>query len=160
MCMNCWHVGCWNDDKRKHTYIEIPGSRFQGKKRNVFDIAVVWLGGVLLGPDGMPCTVLWRPEALDCRVLIPSEAWNNIYIYIYIYIYYIYVCICMCIYIYIYTYIHTYVCIYIYIYNRLTRNPPSLGLEPRTTCICEPILSQLSHRYNWASDFVVVPPCH
>ena len=26
----------------------------------------------LLGPDGMPC-VLWRPQALDCRVLIPPE---------------------------------------------------------------------------------------
>ena len=23
-----------------------------------------------------PCVVLWRPEALDCRVLIPPEAWN------------------------------------------------------------------------------------
>ena len=36
-------------------------------------------GGVLtrrslFGPDGMPCVVLWRPEALDCRVLIPPEA--------------------------------------------------------------------------------------
>ena len=30
----------------------------------------------LFGPDGMPCVVLWRAEALDCRVLIPSEAWN------------------------------------------------------------------------------------
>ena len=25
------------------------------------------------GPDGMPCVVLWRPQALDCRVLIPPE---------------------------------------------------------------------------------------
>ena len=24
------------------------------------------------GPDGMPCVVLWRPEALDCRML-PSR---------------------------------------------------------------------------------------
>ena len=23
-----------------------------------------------------PCVVLWRPEALDCRVLIPPEAWS------------------------------------------------------------------------------------
>ena len=23
-----------------------------------------------------PCVVLWRPEALDCRVLILPEAWN------------------------------------------------------------------------------------
>ena len=25
------------------------------------------------GPDGMPCEVLWRPEALDCSVLYPSR---------------------------------------------------------------------------------------
>ena len=25
-----------------------------------------------------PCVVLWRPEALDCRVLIPPEAWNGL----------------------------------------------------------------------------------
>ena len=29
------------------------------------------------GPDGMPCVVLWRPEALDCRVRIPPEAWSG-----------------------------------------------------------------------------------
>ena len=28
-------------------------------------------------PDGMPCVVLWRPEALDCRVLIPPETWDG-----------------------------------------------------------------------------------
>ena len=27
---------------------------------------------------GMPCAVLWRPGALDCRVLIPPEAWNGL----------------------------------------------------------------------------------
>ena len=27
-------------------------------------------------PDGMPHRVLWRPEAVDCWVLIPPEAWN------------------------------------------------------------------------------------
>ena len=27
-------------------------------------------------PDGMSCVVLWRPEALDCRALIPPETWN------------------------------------------------------------------------------------
>ena len=35
----------------------------------------VW-GGTqrsLFGPDGMPCMVLWRPEALDRRVLFPSR---------------------------------------------------------------------------------------
>ena len=35
-----------------------------------------WLGGVLLGLDGRPCVVIWRPEALDCRVPIPPEAWH------------------------------------------------------------------------------------
>ena len=30
------------------------------------------------GPDRMPCVVLWRPEALDCRVLVPPEAWNGL----------------------------------------------------------------------------------
>ena len=24
----------------------------------------------------LPCLALWRPEALDCRVPIPREAWN------------------------------------------------------------------------------------
>ena len=43
--------------------------------------------------------VLWRPEARDCRALIPSETCNG-----------------------------------------LTRKPPSLGFEPQTYCICEPIL--------------------
>ena len=27
----------------------------------------------LSGPDGMPCMVLWRLEALDCRVQIPPD---------------------------------------------------------------------------------------
>ena len=27
----------------------------------------------LFGPDGVPCVVLWRPEALDCRELYPSR---------------------------------------------------------------------------------------
>ena len=30
------------------------------------------------GPDGMPCGVLWRLEALDCSVLIPPETWNGL----------------------------------------------------------------------------------
>ena len=47
-----------------------------------------------------PCVVLWRPEALDCRVPIPPEAWSW-----------------------------------------LTRNPPSVGLEPRTSCIRDRILN-------------------
>ena len=47
----------------------------------------------LFGPGGMPCVVPWKPEALDCSVLIPLEAWN-----------------------------------------RFDRNPPSVGLEPQTTC--------------------------
>ena len=29
------------------------------------------------GPDGMPCVVLWRPEALDCRMPTPPETWNG-----------------------------------------------------------------------------------
>ena len=32
----------------------------------------------------------------------------------------------------------------------LTRNPPSLGFEPRTSCIRGPILSQLHYRGHWA----------
>ena len=32
----------------------------------------------IFGSDGMPCVVLWRPEALDCRVFIPPEAWNGL----------------------------------------------------------------------------------
>ena len=35
------------------------------------------LGGAFLGPDGMPRAVLWRPEALDCRLRIPPEPWNG-----------------------------------------------------------------------------------
>ena len=31
----------------------------------------------LFGPDGMPCVVLWRPEALDCRAPIPPETWSK-----------------------------------------------------------------------------------
>ena len=57
---------------------------------------------IVVGPDGMPCVVLWRPEALDCRAPIPPEApfclmrlraqYHYIiticmYVYIYIYIY-------------------------------------------------------------------------
>ena len=26
----------------------------------------------------LPCVMLWRPEALDCRMLIPPEAWNGL----------------------------------------------------------------------------------
>ena len=66
---------------------------------------VVWLGGVFLGLMELPCVMLWRPEARDCRVTIPPEAWNW-----------------------------------------LTRNPPSLGFEPRTSSIWEPTLNQLSYR--------------
>ena len=44
-------------------------------------------------PDGGPCVVLWRPDSLDCRVLIRPETWSG-----------------------------------------LTRNPPSLGFEPQTSC--------------------------
>ena len=35
------------------------------------------LGGVFFGPDGLPCVVLWRPQAQNCRVLIPPETWNR-----------------------------------------------------------------------------------
>ena len=38
------------------------------------------IGGLpssFLGPDGMLCVVLWRPEALDCRVLITPETRNG-----------------------------------------------------------------------------------
>ena len=31
----------------------------------------------LFDSDGMPRVVLWRPEALDCRLLIPQEACNG-----------------------------------------------------------------------------------
>ena len=55
---------------------------------------VFQLGGAFLVLTEFPCVVLWRPEALDCRVLIPPDLWS-----------------------------------------RLIRNPPSLGLEPRTSCI-------------------------
>ena len=43
--------------------------------RKVYAICVcaVWTRINLFGPGGMPCVVLWRPEALDCRVLLPSE---------------------------------------------------------------------------------------
>ena len=29
-------------------------------------------------PDSMPCVVLWKPEALDCRVLMPPQTWSNL----------------------------------------------------------------------------------
>ena len=35
------------------------------------------LGGAFL-VQSMPCVVLWRPEALDCRVLIPPETRNGL----------------------------------------------------------------------------------
>ena len=31
----------------------------------------------MFGPDGMPCVILWRLEALDCRVLVPPETWSE-----------------------------------------------------------------------------------
>jgi hypothetical protein len=39
-------------------------------------VFIFWggLGGVLLVLTELPCVVLWRPEALDCRALIPPEA--------------------------------------------------------------------------------------
>ena len=37
-------------------------------------VFLVGLGGVLLVLTEFPCVVLWRREALDCRVLIPLEA--------------------------------------------------------------------------------------
>ena len=40
------------------------------------------LGVVVFGPDVMPCIVLWRPEALDCRVPIPPETWNGLIRYL------------------------------------------------------------------------------
>ena len=68
------------------------------------------LGRVLFGPDGMPGVVLWRLEALYCRVLIPPGTWRG-----------------------------------------LARNPPSLGLEPQTSCIWGPVLNQLRYRRHWAA---------
>jgi hypothetical protein len=41
--------------------------------------AVFGLGGVLSVQSESPCVVLWRPEALDCRVLIPPEAFELAY---------------------------------------------------------------------------------
>ena len=37
-------------------------------------VCLFGLGGVFLVQTEFPCVVLWRPEALDCRVLIPPEA--------------------------------------------------------------------------------------
>ena len=37
----------------------------------------VWTRRSLLAPDGMPRVALRRPEALDCRALIPPETWNS-----------------------------------------------------------------------------------
>lgn len=34
--------------------------------------------GSFFGPDGMPCAVLRRPEALDCRVRVPPETWSGL----------------------------------------------------------------------------------
>ena len=31
----------------------------------------------LFGPEEMPCAELWRPEAPDCRALIPTDTWNE-----------------------------------------------------------------------------------
>jgi len=52
-----------------------------------------------------PCVVLWRPEALDCRVLIPPEAWSW-----------------------------------------LSRNPPSVGLEPGPPAS---EIGSLTNRLRW-----------
>ena len=42
------------------------------------DLVIVWLGGVVLVRMEWPCVVLRRPQALDCRVLIPPEAWKGL----------------------------------------------------------------------------------
>ena len=34
------------------------------------------LGGAFSVPMELPCVVLWRPEALDCRVLYPSRGFG------------------------------------------------------------------------------------
>ena len=31
------------------------------------------------GPDGMPHVILWRPEAINCRVLLPSRDVEHVY---------------------------------------------------------------------------------
>jgi len=32
----------------------------------------------LCGLNGMPCMMLWRPEAFDCRELTPPETWSGL----------------------------------------------------------------------------------
>ena len=44
----------------------------QAKVRQLF-------GGVLLVRMESPCVVLWRLEAIDCRVLIPPESFELAY---------------------------------------------------------------------------------
>ena len=81
---------------------ESPLSKLNSQKNIVSGFSALWIDSHLscfdsegsLDLDGMPRVVFWRPEALDCRVLIPPEAGNG-----------------------------------------LTRNPPSLGIEPQTSCI-------------------------
>ena len=43
----------------------------------VFLVCLLVRRALYNGPDGMPCVALWRPEALDCRELIPPEAGNG-----------------------------------------------------------------------------------
>jgi len=77
------------------------------------------LGGVFSVQMDLPCMVLWGPEALHCRELIPPEAWNG-----------------------------------------LTPNPPSVGFEPRTSCIrADPLPTELSvSLHTWAvSCYIVLP---
>ena len=49
---------------RSHTTVSVSSSYFA---------FLILTQRSLFGPDGMPCVVLWRPEALDCRALIPPE---------------------------------------------------------------------------------------
>ena len=46
------------------------GTVLQMRAPCLCEVLVVLTRRSLFGPDGMPCEVLWRPEALDCRLLI------------------------------------------------------------------------------------------
>ena len=58
----------------RETLRPIRTTRFASHGARLLEVFVLGggLGEVFFGPDGMPCAVLRRPEALDCRVGNPS----------------------------------------------------------------------------------------
>ena len=69
-------ISAWakNNSDQLEIHVELP---------NIFATNHFWLTrrSRFVVRMEFPCVALWRPEALDCRLLIPPEAWSQIKVY-------------------------------------------------------------------------------